>query len=127
MSVWLDTRGKSTLAIGICGRCSRKFSMTDLMPDPNYPGLLVCKDDKDDFDPYRLAPRAPDNITLQFVRPDTPIGTDPDGMTTESDSYFLITEDGDYYLITTIDGVEVLTDADGNVLTDADGNPLEPG
>lgn len=59
MPVYLSTRGKTTLGIGICGRCSRKFSLDDLYPDPNYPGLRVCKDDIDEYDPYRLPARQP--------------------------------------------------------------------
>lgn len=70
MSVWLDTSGNTTLGIGICDRCRRKFPLAELMPDRNSPGLKVCKDDLDDLDPYRLAPRAPDMINLLFVRPD---------------------------------------------------------
>lgn len=73
MAVFLDTRGKSTLAVAICGRCSRKFPYDELQPDPNYPGLRVCKDDLDDFDPYRLPARQPENISLRFPRPDTPL------------------------------------------------------
>lgn len=73
MSVFLDTRGRSTMAIAICGRCSRKFPYDDLMPDPNYPGLRVCKDDLDEYDPYRLPARQTENITLRFPRPDTPL------------------------------------------------------
>lgn len=73
MSVFLDTRGRSTMAIAICGRCSRKFPYDDLMPDPNYPGLRVCKDDLDQYDPYRLPARQTENITLRFPRPDTPL------------------------------------------------------
>ena len=98
MSVYLDTRGRSTLAIGICGRCSRKFSLDDLYSDPNYPGLKVCKADMDQYDPDRLPARQPEKIALLFARPDTPIGTDPLGLPTEDDSYFLITEDSDFYL-----------------------------
>ena len=98
MSVYLDTRGRSTLAIGICGRCSRKFSLDDLYSDPNYPGLKVCKADMDQYDPYRLPARQPEKIALLFARPDTPIGTEPLGLPTEDDSYFLITEDSDFYL-----------------------------
>jgi len=75
MSVFLDTRGKSTLGIGICDRCSRKMSLDDLYPDANYPGLRVCRDDLDDFDPYRLPARQPETITLRFTRPDTPLET----------------------------------------------------
>lgn len=73
MSVFLDTRGRSTMAIAICGRCSRKFPYDDLMPDPNNPGLRVCKDDLDEYDPYRLPARQTENITLRFPRPDTPL------------------------------------------------------
>lgn len=73
MARYLDTRGRSTLAIGICGRCSRKFPLDELMPDPNYPGLMVCRADRDDFDPYRLPARPADDITLKFVRPDEPL------------------------------------------------------
>jgi len=73
MSVFLDTRGNATLAVGICGRCSRKVPIGELQPDPNYPGLLVCRVDRDDFDPYRLPARQPENIALRYARPDTPL------------------------------------------------------
>lgn len=75
MSVFLDTRGRSTLGIGICGRCSRKFSLDELHSDPNYPGLRVCRADLDEYDPYRLPARQPDRIILRFPRPDTDIST----------------------------------------------------
>lgn len=76
MPIWLDTRGKSRLAIGICGRCSVKFPMAELMPDPNYPGLYVCKDDLDVFDPWRLPARQSEPLLYGPVRPDVslPIG-----------------------------------------------------
>jgi hypothetical protein len=51
--------------------------MTELLPDPNYPGLLVCDADRDDYDPYRLPARQPEKISLRFARPDTPL--DPEG------------------------------------------------
>lgn len=73
MPVFLDTTGRSSLAIGICGRCSRKFPIDDLMPDPNYPGLRVCRQDLDDYDPYRLPARQTEDITVRFPRPDTPL------------------------------------------------------
>ena len=73
MPVYLDTRGKSVLSVGICGRCSRKFSLDDLKSDPNSPGLMVCSVDLDQFDPYRLPARQPDQITLRFTRPDVPL------------------------------------------------------
>jgi hypothetical protein len=98
MGIYLNTLGRSTLAIGICGRCSRKFSLDDLYSDPNYPGLKVCLEDRDEYDPYRLPARQPEKIALQFARPDTPIGTDPLGLPTEDGSYFLVSEDFEEYL-----------------------------
>lgn len=73
MPVFLDTRGRSSLGIAICGRCSRKFPIDELYADPNVPGLRVCRDDLDHLDPYRLPPRATEDITLRFPRPDTPL------------------------------------------------------
>lgn len=73
MPRFLDTSGKSNLAVAICGRCSRKFPIGDLMPDPNSPGLMVCAADRDLFDPYRLPARQPDKINLRFARPDVPL------------------------------------------------------
>lgn len=96
MSIYLDTRGLSTLGIGICDRCSRKMSITLLMSDPNSPGLRVCKEDLDQLDPYRLPPRQPDTITLPFVRPDAPIGTNPAGLVSEDDNDFLIGSNDEY-------------------------------
>lgn len=72
---FLDPTGQPTYGIGICGRCSRKMLLSALAPDPNYPGLMVCDEDRDEYDPYRLAPRAPDKIILPFNRPDTPLNT----------------------------------------------------
>lgn len=70
MGWFLNTRGRATLGIGICARCSLKFPLEELSPDRNSPGLMVCKADNDEFDPYRLPARQPDNITLPFTRPD---------------------------------------------------------
>lgn len=86
MSEYLNTLGRTRLAIGICGRCSLKFALDDLSPDPNYPGLLVCGTPgamtgqgtwiggsgcSDMYDPYRLPPRETEDITLEMPRPDT--------------------------------------------------------
>lgn len=73
MPIFLDTTGNPTLGIAICGRCSRKFPIHELSDDPNIPGLKVCKDDIDQFDPYRLPAREAENIVLPFVRPDTDV------------------------------------------------------
>jgi hypothetical protein len=99
MGHFLDTRGNSTLGIGICARCSRKFPIGELRSDPNYPNLMVCKVDSDQYDPYRLAPRAPDQIVLPFVRPDLPLNTSPAGVVNELDNIFIITENNEGYLV----------------------------
>jgi hypothetical protein len=72
------------------------MSLTMLMSDPNSPGLRVCKEDLDQLDPYRLPPRQPDTITLPFVRPDAPIGTNPAGIVSEDDNDFLIGSNDEY-------------------------------
>jgi hypothetical protein len=97
-SLYLDPTGQSTYGIGLCARCSRKMFLSELSPDPNYPGLMVCEEDRDEYDPYRLAPRQPDKIVLPFVRPDTPINTRPAGLIQEQGNEFITTEDGDGYL-----------------------------
>jgi hypothetical protein len=96
--LYLDVRGESTFGIGICARCSRKFKLADLASDPNYPNLMVCEADRDDYDPYRLAPRKEDQIILPFTRPDTPINTRPAGVIQEAGDEFFVTEDGNGYL-----------------------------
>ena len=77
MPVYLDTRGNTVLSVAICDRCNRKFAYVDLMPDPNFPGMRVCKDDLDQFDPWRLPAIQPENITLRHPRPDVPVATGP--------------------------------------------------
>lgn len=69
-SYWLDPSGRATYGIGICGRCSAKLPLEDLFPDPNAPGLMVCVDDLDVLDPYRLPARETEPINLPFARPD---------------------------------------------------------
>jgi len=79
MPVYLDTRGNSVLSVAVCDRCNRKFAYVDLMPDPNFPGMRVCKDDLDNFDPWRLPALQTENIALRFPRPDVSVATGPVG------------------------------------------------
>lgn len=78
MAIFLDPTGRTTFGIGICGRCSRKMYLEQLHPDPNSPGLMVCEEDLDDLDPYRLPARQTENINLPFVRPDVPLNVTPE-------------------------------------------------
>jgi len=50
------------------------------MPDPNFPGMRVCKEDLDNFDPWRLPARQTENISLRFPRPDVNIALAPNLM-----------------------------------------------
>lgn len=98
MANFLDTSGNSSLGIALCARCSKKFPLGDLAPDPNYPNLMVCREDTDQYDPYRLAPREADQITLPFVRPDTPVATEPSGLISQGGTEFVVSEDGQRFL-----------------------------
>ncbi len=98
MGLFLDTRGLTYAAIGICDRCARKFPLAELMPDRNYPGLRVCRDDLDELDPYRLPARQTERITLPFVRPDVPLTSQPYGVISEDGNTFLVNESDDNYL-----------------------------
>ena len=95
MSIYLPNE-----PIGICDRCRLKFYQKDLYPDINYPGLRVCVDDMDVLDPYRLAPRKTEDITLPFVRIDTNIGLQgPVLAENDNDIITFPTEDGEVELI----------------------------
>lgn len=98
MSRFIDPSGQSTYGLGLCARCSKKFPLDELARDPNYPALMVCREDMDEYDPYRLAPRPADKITLPFVRPDTPIPTNPSGVITQDGTQFVVSEDGQRFL-----------------------------
>jgi hypothetical protein len=70
MPRFLSTRGNAVLSIAICDRCRLKRAYVDLGPDPNQPGLRVCRRCADEVDPYRLPGPPPDIISLEYPRPD---------------------------------------------------------
>ncbi len=105
MSIFIDPSGSSTFGIGICARCSRKMKLEDLYDDPNAPGLKVCLEDLDDYDPYRLAARPTEDINLIYSRPARPLNDlDGDPSTTllytrgtaGADANVRITESGEF-------------------------------
>jgi len=98
MSLYLDTTGNSTYGIALCARCSRKYPMGELYSDPNSPALMVCKEDLDVLDPYRLAARTGENIVLPFVRPDSSLNTNPSGLIAQDGTQFIVSEDGTQFL-----------------------------
>jgi len=83
MSIFLDTRGMSTLSIAICDRCKFKYPHAVMRNDPNFPGLRVCNTGcADNLDPYRLAARKTERINIRFPRPDDNIAVVPDAIQT---------------------------------------------
>lgn len=96
MPVYLDTRGNSVLSVAVCDRCNRKFPYVDLMPDPNFPGMRVCKDDLDNFDPWRLPALQTENISLRFPRPDVNIAIAPNLINTQGSPNTFIQYDNLY-------------------------------
>jgi len=98
MTKFLDTSHDTTAGVGLCARCSKKFPLSKLAPDPNYPNLMVCEADLDNYDPYRLAPRAEDKIVLPFVRPDESVATHPSGLITQDGTRFVVSEDGQRFI-----------------------------
>lgn len=84
MPRFLDPTGHTNYGIAICDRCKFKYCSDELKPDPNYPGLRVCDGCRDQFDPWRLAPRQTEKITLPFVRPDVPVSTNTGDYTVDS-------------------------------------------
>jgi hypothetical protein len=95
---FIDPTGQATYGIGLCGRCSRKLPLAALSPDPNYPNLMVCREDTDDYDPYRLAAKPEDQVVLPFVRPDLPLNTAPTGIITQDGTQFVVSEDGQRFI-----------------------------
>ena len=76
MPRYINTLGKTSLAIAICDRCKMKMPLLDLTSDRNTPGLKVCKECNDQFDPYRLPARRTEDISLPVTRPDDPLVVD---------------------------------------------------
>lgn len=69
MSLFLPVKSKGSVAIAVCQRCGKKMYYSDLRKDPNN-GLMVCQDDLDLYDPWRLPARQTEDITLGHPRPD---------------------------------------------------------
>lgn len=71
------------------------MAYTDLMPDPNFPGMRVCKEDLDNFDPWRLPARQTENITLRFPRPDQSVALPKQQVLTQNGNSIFITQTPD--------------------------------
>jgi len=91
MPVFLDTTGLSDLAIAICDRCRMKRPHAVMRSDPNFPGLQVCDQGcADNFDPYRLAARKTEKITIRFPRPDESVAVEDNNLTTGGDNNYVL-------------------------------------
>ena len=95
MPKWLDTRGLTSLAIGVCDRCKMKRAYVDLGSDPNFPGLRVCNEGcRDQYDPYRLPARQTERINLRYARPDVSVATNPHDLDTGGYGGYVISTEG---------------------------------
>lgn len=73
MSLYLPVKLSPNAAIAICGRCRKKKYLSELKSDPNIPGLRVCRECVDEYDPYRLPARQPEEIAVANPRPEEPL------------------------------------------------------
>lgn len=76
MPRFINTIGRSTIAVAICQRCSFKMPHADMVRDSDT-GMMMHRHCTDASDPWKLPPRAPDRIALRNARPDTPIDSLP--------------------------------------------------
>ena len=81
---YLNTLGMGVLSIAVCDRCNRKVPYEELRPDPNFPGMRVCRDDVDQFDPWRLPALQTEVITLRHPRPDVSVALPNNELWTET-------------------------------------------
>lgn len=95
MPRFLDTRGLTSVAIGVCDRCKMKRPYVNLGKDPNFPGLQVCDQGcRDQFDPYRLPARKTERINLRFPRPDVSVANVQPALQTGGYGGYLISTQG---------------------------------
>jgi hypothetical protein len=80
----VPAKSRKSYGIGLCDRCRRKFFLDQLQPDPNSPGMRVCKEDLDQFDPYRLPGHPAEDIGLKHPRPDVQLYGDQFGILTSN-------------------------------------------
>ena len=88
------------------------------MPDPNFPGMRVCKDDLDNFDPWRLPARQTENIALRFPRPDVSVATGPNLLNTQGNA-----NDPQQYDNLTLEGILPAAASQGNLNTMSNTSP----
>lgn len=74
MSRFLNTRGESVLSPYICDRCRLRGRSSEMVNDPDSPGLLVHRDCADERDPWRLPPRQSESTVTPTPRPDVRFG-----------------------------------------------------
>ena len=95
MPRFLNTLGNATLSIAICDRCKMKRAHSEMRSDPNFPGLQVCGQGcADEKDPYRLAARKTERITIRFPRPDVSVVETNNDVVTTGNAAFIISTEG---------------------------------
>lgn len=67
MPLYLPVNAGPNTAIAQCPRCKKKLQYADLRQDPNN-GNWYCTDCVDEFDPWRLPTRRPEDVALRHPR-----------------------------------------------------------
>lgn len=82
MYKFVDPRDLNVTALAVCDRCKHIYAWDDLKPDGDRPGLRVCRTCWDEKDPYKLAPRRTEKVSVDHARPNVdlniPGGADVD-------------------------------------------------
>ena len=95
MPMFLDTEGYSDIAIAICDRCRMKRPHATLVPDINFPGLMVCEENcRDEKDPYRLPARQTERINLRFPRPDVSVAAIQNNLVLNDQQTIILSTEG---------------------------------
>ena len=80
--------------------------------------MRVCKDDLDNYDPWRLPARQTENIALRFPRPDVSVATGPNLLNTQGNA-----NDPHQYNNFSIEGIAPAAAAQGNLNTISNTTP----
>ena len=109
--MFLDTEGYSDIAIAICDRCRMKRPHATLVPDINFPGLMVCEENcRDEKDPYRLPARQTERINLRFPRPDVSVAAIQNNLVLNDQQTIILSTEGNTNLIENdgnLDGIAI--------------------
>ncbi len=114
MPRFLDTIGNADIAIFVCDRCHFKRPHSTAQSDPNFPGLRVCSEGcADEKDPYRLAARKTERITIRFPRPDVNIDQVSNAIITTGNNSLELSPENNTQIPTLTDNLDSISTSTG--------------